>query len=410
MANGMFETALKYMELAGKKLKLEEAYLEKLRQPKRILENDLKVKMDDGSTQKFKAFRVQFNDLKGPFKGGIRYHPNVNKEEVEALAFLMAFKNVIADLPLGGGKGGVACNPKELSKGELERLSRAYIKEIAEFVGPRKDVPAPDVYTDAQVMAWMMDEYSKVKGYNVPGVITGKPLAIGGSQGRAVATSLGGFYVLKAMLKLLKLKAKTVAVQGFGNAGSNFARIAAENGFKVVAVSDSKGAVYDGKGLDIAKLLKHKKTVGKVCGFKNCKELSNEELLELDVDVLVPAALENVLNSGNAQKVKAKIVLELANGPTTFDANQTLFERKKIVIPDVLANSGGVTVSYFELIQNITTYYWEEKEVFEKLEKKMNQASANVFKMAQEHKVDLRTGAFIHALNEFVKVMRYRGL
>jgi glutamate dehydrogenase/leucine dehydrogenase len=322
----------------------------------------------------------------------------------------MAFKNVTADLPLGGGKGGVACNPKEMSKAELERLSRAYIKEIADFVGPEKDIPAPDVYTNAQVMAWMMDEFSNLKGYNVPGVITGKPLAIGGSKGRDIATSLGGFYVLKAMLKHHKLKAKTVAVQGFGNAGSNFAKIAAKAGFKIVAVSDSKGAIYDPKGLDIEKLLKHKKTVGKVCGFKNCKDLSNEELLEMKADVLVPAALENVLTSANAKNVKAKIILELANGPTTFDANNTLFERKKIVIPDILANAGGVTVSYFEWIQNNTGYYWEEKEVFEKLEKKMDQAAANVYKMAQEHKVDLRTAAFMHSLNELVKVMKLRSL
>jgi glutamate dehydrogenase/leucine dehydrogenase len=404
-----FKETMKEVDHSAGLLGLEKDYLEKIKQPKRVLEANVPVKMDSGKTKKFKAFRVQYNDIKGPCKGGIRFHPNVSLEEVKALSFLMTFKNIIAGLPLGGGKGGIIVNPKELSAQEVEGLSRGFVRAFFEHLGPEKDVPAPDVYTSAREMAWMMDEYSRLRGYNCFGSFTGKPLEVGGSLGRDVATSLGGYYVLKNILKSCGAKCKTVAVQGFGNAGANFAQIAEKEGFKIVAVSDSKGGIYNKAGLPIAQVMEHKKKTRAVKGFPNTKTISNEELLEMNCDILVPAALENQITDKNANNIRAQLVLELANGPTTFKANQILHEKKIVAVPDILANSGGVTVSYFEWMQNNSGFYWTEKEVHEKLDFMMAKASWDIINMANAKEVDYRNAAFMHALQSLSTAMKLRG-
>jgi len=409
MKNLLFENALNYFEHASNLVGLTAKQKLFLKKPMRVHKVLIPVKMDNGKTKKFKGYRVQFNDLKGPTKGGIRYHPNVNLDEVKGLAFLMTLKNLVAGLPYGGGKGGITVNPKELSKRELELLSRGYVKKLHKVIGPKKDIPAPDVYTNSQTMAWMFDEYSKLKGYNEFGVITGKPLELGGSLVRDIATALGAVYVLEAAVKKLKLKKKkpTVAVQGFGNAGSNIALLLHKKGYKVVAVSDSKCGVFDPKGLNIKKVIATKRKTSCVRG--QGKEITNKELLSLNVDILVPAALENQITKENAKDVKAKIVLELANGPTTPEADDILFKKGIVVIPDILANSGGVTVSYFEWVQNNTGYYWKEKEVKEKLKDKMQIAFGNIYAMSKKHNESLRIGAFAYAINELKKAMELRG-
>ena len=407
-----FEIAQRQLDEAAAILKLDPAVHELLRWPIRELWVTLPVKMDDGSTKIFHGFRVQYNDSRGPCKGGIRYHPEETIDTVRALAAWMTWKTAVVDIPLGGGKGGVICNPKEMSQGELERLSRAYIRQVGRILGLEKDVPAPDVYTTPQIMAWMADEFAFMKGYNEFGVITGKPLALGGSQGRGDATARGGMFCLREAAKELKinLKGATVAIQGFGNAGQFAATLAKSLlGCKVVAVSDSRGGVYNANGIDAKALIAHKSKTGSVVGFPGTKPISNEELLELDVTVLIPAALENVITEANAGRIKAKISVELANGPTTPEADKILYKNGVYVIPDFLANAGGVTVSYFEMVQNAYDYYWEEELVHERLDKKMTASFHAVHQMSQKHQVHNRVGAYLVAVNRVAEAVRLRG-
>ena len=408
-----FEVARKQIDRAGQKLSLDPGLLQILKHPRRELTVNFPVKMDDGSVKVFTGYRVQYNDARGPYKGGIRYHWNVSIDEVRALACWMTWKCAVMDIPYGGAKGGVIVDPKKLSKGELERLTRRYASSISMIIGPEKDIPAPDVYTDGQTMAWIMDTISMNTGFSVPGVVTGKPLVIGGSKGRDEATARGLMYATRECAKRIKinLKGATAAVQGYGNAGYHSARLlAGEQGTKVVAASDSSGGVYNASGLDPVALNAHKAKKGTVVGFPGSKGISNEELLELDVDVLVPAALENQITTKNAKNVKAKIVAEGANGPTTPEADDVLFKKGIYVIPDILANGGGVTVSYFEWVQNLAGYAWSGDEVRDRLEKNMVQSVNNVWEMAQREKVDLRMGAYMVAIQRVAEAYRVRGI
>jgi len=368
--------------------------------------------MDDGSIKVFQGFRVQYNDARGPTKGGIRFHPEETIDTVRALAAWMTWKCALLDLPLGGAKGGVICNPKEMSVGELERLSRAYIDRIWQFIGPDRDIPAPDVYTNAQTMAWMMDEYSKLVGKNQFGVITGKPLGIGGSIGRGDATARGGWYTIREAAKEcgMDLKKATIAVQGYGNAGY-FAAYLGNSlfGCKIVAVSDSKGGIFSSGGLNPEAVQKHKAKTGSVANFPNTKPVSNEEILESKVDILIPAALENVITERNARNIKAKIIAELANGPTTPEADDILYKNGVHIIPDFLCNAGGVTVSYFEMVQNFYMYYWEEKEIHEQLDKKMVTSYHSVLNTSKKYKINMRQAAYVVAVERVAEAMRLRG-
>jgi glutamate dehydrogenase (NAD(P)+) len=407
-----FKIAQEQLDKAAKVMKLDPALHAFLREPMRVLEVTIPVKMDDGSVKIFKGFRVQYNDARGPTKGGIRFHPQETLDTVKALAAWMTWKTSVVDIPYGGAKGGVICDPKSMSEGEIERLSRGYIRAIGRFIGPEKDIPAPDVYTTPQIMAWMMDEYSKIVGYNAPGVITGKPLEVGGSLGRGDATAKGGMYCLREAAKKIKLDLSkaTVAVQGYGNAGQFAHKLVTEMfGAKVVAVSDSKGGIYSEKGLDFEKVLAHKEKTGSVVNFPGTKNITNEELLELKVDVLIPAALENQITGKNADKIKAKIVLELANGPTTPEADEILYKKGILDIPDFLANAGGVTVSYFEWVQNINGYYWTLDEVYQRLDQKMTKAFWDVMDAMEKYKVEPRTAAYIVAVKRVADAVRIRG-
>jgi glutamate dehydrogenase (NAD(P)+) len=407
-----FEIAQRQLDEAAEVLKLEPGIHALLREPLRELHVILPVKMDDGSVKVFKGFRVQYNDARGPTKGGIRFHPAETIDTVRALAAWMTWKTAVVDIPLGGGKGGIICNPKEMSPAELERLSRAYIRQVGRILGEEVDVPAPDVYTNPQIMAWMMDEYSFMRGYNVPGVITGKPIPLGGSAGRGDATARGGMFCTREAGEVLsiELKGATTAIQGYGNAGQ-FAHLLGEEllGLKVVAVSDSRGGILNPDGLEAKAVMEHKNSTGAVKGFPGTKEITNEELLELDVTVLVPAALENQIGDWNAANIKAKIVAELANGPTTPEADEILYKNGVYVIPDFLCNAGGVTVSYFEQVQNAYDYYWDEKAVHERLDQKMTAAFHAVHEMAQQHKVHNRLAAYLVAVNRVAEVVRLRG-
>src|SRR3989344_1372108 len=409
MQSDLFSSALKQLDIAAEKISADPSLMEILKKPMRILQVSIPVKMDNGRTEVFTGFRVQYNDLRGPTKGGIRFHPDVNLPEIEALAFWMTWKNVVADLPYGGAKGGVICNPKKLSERELEQLSRGYIRAIREFVGPKKDIPAPDVNTDEKVMAWMVDEFSKMMGQTEFAFITGKPLELGGSRGRLDATGAGGCYVLRKLMKKYGIKDKTVAVHGFGNVGIHTAICLHSNGFKVIAVGDSQGAVFDPKGLDVLELIKHKDKTGKVQGFKKAKAITNNELLELNVGTLISAALENAVTEQNANKIKAKIILEMANGPVTPEADLILHKKGIHVIPDILANAGGVIVSYFEWVQNNTGFYWQSKEISDLLHRKLDDATEEILKIKEEYKVHLRTAAYILALKKMLKTMKFRG-
>ncbi len=407
-----FAIAQKQLDEAAKIMKLDPATHELLRWPMREFHVRIPVRMDDGSVKVFEGFRVQYNDARGPTKGGIRFHPEETFDTVRALAAWMTWKTAVMDLPLGGAKGGVVCNPKEMSKGELERLSRGYIRALAHYIGPEIDVPAPDVYTDAQVMAWMMDEYSKIVGHNAPGVITGKPVPLGGSLGREDATARGGMYCIREAAKVLgiTLKGATTAIQGYGNAGTYAHKLGTELlGLKVVAVSDSKGGIYNPKGLDYEKVLAHKKETGSVINFPGADNITNEELLELDVDILIPAALENQIGDWNADRIRARIVAELANGPTTPEADEILFSKGVYVIPDFLCNAGGVTVSYFEQVQNFYLFYWDEEEVHRRLDAKMTRAFHAVHETAKKYNVHNRLGAYIVAVSRVVEAMKLRG-
>ncbi|MCP4524145.1 MAG: Glu/Leu/Phe/Val dehydrogenase [Candidatus Gracilibacteria bacterium] len=367
--------------------------------------------MDNGSIKTFTGFRSQHNDSRGPFKGGIRFHPDVNRSEVKALSMWMTFKCAVIDIPLGGGKGGIVVNPKKLSEGELERLSRGYVRELYKYLGPEQDVPAPDVNTNPKIMSWMMDEYSLLTGKYSPGSFTGKPLTSGGSAGRGKATAQGGIYVLQeiAKLKKLKLKGKNVAIQGAGNAGLTAAELLSELGMKIVAISDSKGGIFIKKGLDIKKLSALKKSRKSVIEYEGAEILKQKEILELPVDILVPAALENQITEKNVKQIKAPIILELANGPITPEADEVLKKEGIIVIPDILANSGGVMVSYFEQVQNNMNFYWEEDEIDKKLQKKITLATESVIQTSKEYKTSLRSAAYIIAMKRVFEAMKDRG-
>lgn len=407
-----FEIAQRQLDEAAAVLKLDPAIHELLRWPIRELHVTLPVKMDDGTTKIFHGFRVQYNDARGPTKGGIRFHPQETIDTVRALAAWMTWKTAVVDIPLGGGKGGIVCNPKEMSNGELERLSRAYIRQVGRILGLEKDVPAPDVYTTPQIMAWMADEFSFLKGYNEFGVITGKPLALGGSAGRNDATARGGIFTLREAAKVLNfpIKGAPMAVQGFGNAGQYGAILGEELlGCKLVAASDSRGGVYNPAGIDPHALIRHKEKTGSVLGYPGAKEISNEELLELDVPVLIPAALENVITASNADRIKARIVVELANGPTTPEADKILHEKGVYVIPDFLCNAGGVTVSYFEMVQNAYDYYWDVDMVHERLDRKMTAAFHTVHQAAQQHGVHNRLAAYLVAVSRVAEAVQLRG-
>ena len=381
-----------------------------LEKPQKAVEVSIPVKMDNGSLKVFTAYRVQYSNARGPYKGGLRYHPDVDLAEVKSLAFWMSIKCAVADIPYGGGKGGIEVDPKKLSLNEVEKLTRGYIRAMAKNIGDKEDIPAPDVYTNSQTMAWMMDEYSQIKGEHSPGIVTGKPVEIGGSLGRDTATAQGGYYVLESVLYQMQINRKvTIAVNGFGNAGANLAQIAQRGKGKIVAVSDSKGAIYNSKGLISDKVMKHKEKTGSVVNFPGAKNISNEELLALEVDVLVPAALENVIHKENYQNVKAKIILELANGPVNRKASQELSKKGVVIIPDVLANAGGVVVSYFEWVQNLQNFYWTSKDVQEKLKIKMKKATDDIWKFKEKNKVDMRTGAYALAVKKILKAIQLRG-
>ncbi len=407
------QVALRQLNIACEKLGLEPGLQRIFANPKRILTVSVPVNRDDGSIEVFQGYRVHHNVARGPAKGGIRFHPQVTMEEVIALAMWMTWKCAVADIPFGGAKGGVVCDPKSLSQGELERLTRRFTSEISIILGPEKDIPAPDVYTNPQVMSWIMDTFSMHCGFSVPAVVTGKPLEIGGSQGRNEATGRGCVYAIQeaAAALGLKLNQASVVVQGFGNVGSTTALILHEEcGAKVVAVSDSTGGIYNPGGLDPRKVLGHKKRTGTVTGFTDSEDISNQELLSLPCDVLIPAALEGQITRENAHTVSAKMIAEGANGPTTPEADVVLREKGVFVIPDILANIGGVVVSYFEWVQGLQHFFWSREEVNEELRKRMARSFSEVYSVSQEHRVDMRTAAYMIAVRRVAEATRIRGI
>ncbi len=399
-------------DIAAEHLKLDPGLRQILRTPKRIMEVSIPTKMDNGQIKVFTGFRVQHNVARGPAKGGMRYHPGVTLDEVKALASWMTWKTATVNIPYGGGKGGVICDPKRMSKNELERMTRRFFSEILPIVGPDKDIPAPDVYTDAQTMAWMMDTYSMTVGSTVLGVVTGKPVSLGGSLGRNEATARGCLFVTEEACKVKKipLRGATVAVQGFGNAGAIAARLFAEKKAKIIAVSDSRGGVHSSRGIDPLKALRYKERTGTVVGMPGTSRISNEELLTLKCDILIPAALENCITLENADQIKAKIVAEAANGPTTPHADEVLTRKGIFLLPDILANAGGVTVSYFEWAQDLQGYFWDEGEVNARLEKVIKKAFYDVYETARKYRVHNRTGAYILAVGRVADATTVRGL
>ena len=405
-------SAIRQLDIVAEILNLESAIYEILRYPKRSIKVSVPVKMDNCDTKVFMGFRVQHNDGRGPYKGGIRYHPGVNLQEVTALAMWMTWKCAIVGIPYGGAKGGICCDPHKLSLNELERLTRRYTSMILHDIGPYKDVPAPDVGTDSQIMAWIMDTYSQIKGYMVPEVVTGKPIHLEGSEGREEATSRGVVYcILEAAKKLdLKLRGVDVVIQGFGKVGWNAAKLLHMQGLKIVAVSDSRGGIFNGKGLNPVKVFEHKMKIGSVVGFDGARELTNQELLELDCDILVPAAIENQLTETNAENIRAKMVAEGANGPTTPEASEILNEKGVFFIPDILANAGGVTVSYFEWVQNLHREHWSIEEVNGKLKYRMTKAFREISETAKKHEIDMRTAALVFAIGKVAEAEKLRGL
>jgi glutamate dehydrogenase len=408
-----FENAMKQLDTAASILKLDPGVLLRLQSPDRVVRVSIPVMMDSGETKVFTGYRSQYNNSLGVYKGGIRYHWNVSEDEEMALSFWMMVKCATVGLPLGGGKGGVIVNPKELSKGELERLSRGYVQKLYPFLGSHIDVPAPDVYTTPEIMGWMRNEFETLIGKPDPGMITGKAIVDGGSEGRSFSTAQGGVYCTIELAKKMGLKPEetTVAIQGFGNAGAHMARILSDLGYKIVAVSDSKGGIKcrienaECK-MNISELEVYKETNGSLIGFEGTETITNEQLLELPVDILIPAALENQITAENASRVQAKAIVELANGPTTPEADVILHQKGIVVVPDVLANAGGVTVSCFEWQQNVAGEHWTEEDVLQKLETIMVRSFTEVWDMAQQHSVDLRTGAFIKAIDAVAKAMK----
>jgi len=407
-----YAAALRMLDAAAEKINLNKNIWERLRHPRRCLIVTLPVMMDDGSLKIFEGYRVQHDYSRGPAKGGIRYHPDVTLEEIKALASWMTWKCAVVSIPFGGAKGGVRCNPKEMSRAEIERLTRRYASEILIIIGPDKDIPAPDVYTDARVMAWIMDTYSVAHGHSVPGVVTGKPISLGGTLGRKEATGRGCVFTTVEAAKILKmdLTKATVAIQGFGNVGYSAAQIFHELGAKIIAVSDSKGGLCNRKGLDPKKVFEAKAKGASVCDYGEGDRITNEELVTMACDVLVPAALENVITLKNAAKVRARIIVEGANGPTAPEADEILQSNGVFVIPDILANAGGVTVSYFEWVQNIQEFFWSEEDVNRKLGEIMVRSFNEVFKMAWDHKVTPRLGAYMLAVGRVAEAIQLLGL
>ncbi|MHB1908407.1 MAG: Glu/Leu/Phe/Val family dehydrogenase [Nitrososphaerales archaeon] len=407
-----YGNAMKQLESTASLIKLDPDVHEMLRSPKRILTVSLPVRMDNGRVKNFQGFRVQYNDARGPFKGGIRYHPNVTLDEVKALATWMTWKCSVVNIPYGGAKGGVICDPKNMSVSEKERVTRRYTAMIADFIGPYRDVPAPDVYTDSQTMSWILDTYSQIKGYQVPECVTGKPIALGGSEGRNNSTARGCVICAREAAKQLNvnLKGATAAIQGYGNAGSWSAAFLQELGVKVVAVSDSQGAIYSKNGLDSSKTLKHKEESGSVVGLEGSETITPGNLLELDVDILIPAALENAITEKNAGKIKAKIISEAANGPTTPEADKILEKNKVLVVPDILANAGGVTVSYLEWVQNLNREHWTEEQVNTQLEGKMVEAFRACYDASQKYNVAMRSGALALSIKRVADAIKMLGI
>jgi len=410
--NNPFEIAQHQIDIVAKRMKIDAGIIEIIKQPKRVLEVSIPVRMDNGQLRVFRGYRVQHNDARGPFKGGIRYGPQVNLDEVKALATWMSMKTAVVDIPYGGAKGGIVCNPKEMSSAELERLTRRFTAEISSIIGPLRDIPAPDVNTNPQTMAWIMDTYGAVSGITEPGVVTGKPIALGGSLGRNEATSRGIVICAREAAKATgtKLQGSTVAVTGYGNVGYNAAWLAEELRMRVVACSDSQGAIYNPDGLDARKVGDFKARTGTVKGYPGARQIPIDKVVELDVDFLFPAALENEITEANAASVNAKIVVEGANGPTTPEADDILFEAGTFIVPDILANAGGVTVSYFEWLQNLRREYWTEQEVNAKLEARMVKAFHEVYEISKKETVHMRTAAFMLAVGRIASVMQQRGL
>ena len=407
-----FQIAMRQFDNAAEKLGLDPGLREVLRRPHRWLTVTLPVKMDDGTIRVFEGYRVQHNSSRGPCKGGIRYHPNVTLDEVKALASWMTWKCATVNIPFGGAKGGIIVDPKMLSRGELERLTRRYAFEIAAIIGPDRDIPAPDVYTDSQIMAWIMDTYSMAHGNNSPATVTGKPIFLGGSLGRNEATARGCLFVIRAAAKVrgIDLKKATAAVQGFGNAGSITAELLYQDGVKIVALCDSKGGIFSANGIDIPALIDFKRRTGSVVNFPGTTVIDAQAVLAQEVDILVPAALENQITLETAHLIKAKIVAEAANGPTTPGADGVLHKKDIMVLPDILANAGGVTVSYFEWVQDLQELFWEEDDVNRRLEKIMVKAFEDVYRTATIYDVDLRSGAYILAVDRVATATKVRGI
>jgi glutamate dehydrogenase (NAD(P)+) len=407
-----YHMAVQQFEAAAEKLKLSEDMREMLRRPKRELSVNFPVRLDSGRIKTFTGYRVQHNVNRGPAKGGIRYGPDVTLDEVKALAMWMTWKCAVVGIPYGGAKGGVICDPKQMSPGELERLTRRYATEISIVIGPHSDIPAPDVNTNAQVMAWIMDTYSMHEGYSIPAVVTGKPLSIGGSEGRNDATATGVLFVTRQAARRMDmpLRGARVSVQGYGNAGSVAARLFHNEGCKVVAVSDTRGGIYNETGLDPAAVLRHKQERGSVIGFPRAQQVGVQDVLEVPCDILVPAATEGVLTAGNADRVLARIVAEAANGPTTPEADKILFDKGIVVVPDILANAGGVTVSYFEWVQDLQSFFWGVEEITQKLEVIMNRSFAAVAEKADQYHCDMRLAANMLAISRVAEATQIRGI
>jgi glutamate dehydrogenase/leucine dehydrogenase len=393
-----------YLDLTTEELDL-------LDMPRRSFTVHFPVHMDSGKTKMFVGHRVQYNDARGPGKGGIRFHPDLTLDDVRDLAFLMSLKCAVVNIPFGGAKGGIAVNRKELSRPELERLTRAFTRAIADYIGPFKDIPAPDAYTDEKIMVWIMDEYERIKGEHSPAIVTGKPIELGGSKGRSYSTSLGGVHVLEVALnkKELDKYGVNIAIQGFGNVGENSARILHERGYNVIAVSDSKGGIINEEGLNIPEVMKHKERTGSVMDFAGGRNITNDELLISNCDILIPAALSEQLNATNAVDVKAKIILELANAPTTIEADDIFLDKEIMVIPDILANSGGVVVSYFEWIQNLNNDYWEENIILKRLKEAMVTAFNDIYTLCKKENCNMRRGAYLIAIKRILNAERLRG-
>lgn len=407
-----FQIAKQQFNRAADYLNLDASTRNVLSSPKRQLIVSIPVKMDGGDVQVFEGYRVQHNIARGPCKGGIRYHPNVTLDEVKALASWMTWKCATVDIPYGGGKGGVICNPKVLSQGELERLTRRYAFEIAPIIGPDRDIPAPDVYTDEQTMAWIMDTISMMRGHTELGVVTGKPISLGGSQGRAEATARGCLYALREACKVTGtgLNGARVAVHGFGNAGANIARLVKADGARVVAAADSKAGIYSVAGIDIQAALNHKRETGSLADLPGTTAIAPEDVIGVDCDILLPSALENAITLANVGTVKAKIIAELANGPTTPGADEVLAKEGVMLLPDILANAGGVTVSYYEWVQDQNSFFWSENQINEALEQTMRTAFNSVHATAQRYQTDMRTGAYILAVDRVAEATRMRGI